>query len=208
MIKWIFKYFAPKKNVHAKLEPCFTDSKGVKYYRFSENASLPIERFGKLQEYMMYMSAGVTASELDALLEEADKALTEGLTQKKNAAKIGFIISQIRERKNMVLHTELLYNFLAVQVIREDEQPEHFSNRIQMEKVERFKEETAKGNTYDFFFAIGLKKLNDLYKMSEPEWTQYWEESLQRQAKLQKVLKLLRSEEKSSTTSSEKATTL
>lgn len=207
MIKLISKFFSsrPKTSIPAEsLEYVFTDSLGIKYYKFSENASLPIERFGKLQEYMMYMSAGITASELDLLLDEADKALTDGLTQKKNAAKIGFIISQIRERKNMVIHTELLYNFLAIQVIREDEKPEHFNNQIHLEKIEQFKLETEKGNTYNFFLKTGLQKLNALFKMSEAEWTKFWDESLAQQKLLKEAIKLLQSEKESQIKEKEK----
>lgn len=202
MIKWIGKLLsrpAPVKTSipHAKLEYCFSDSLTAKYYKYPESMSLPLERFGKLQEYMMWMSSGITATELDALLDEADKALTEGLLQKKNASRIGFILSEIRDRKNMVIHTELLYNFLAVQVIREDEDPEFFNNSIQMQKVERFKEETKNGKTYDFFLRIGLKKLNDLFNMSEQEWNKLWDESIQQQKALKEAIKIIQSEKES-----------
>lgn len=204
MIKWIGNLFKSKEVKtsipHAKLEYCHTDSLGDKYYKYPESMSLPIERFGKLQEYMMWMSSGITATELDSLLDEADKALTEGLTQKKNASKIGFILHEIRDRKNMVIHTELLYNFLAVQVIREDEDPEFFNNAIQMQKVERFKEETKNGKTYDFFLRIGLKKLNDLFSMSEQEWNRLWDESIQQQKALKEAIKIIQSEKESLST--------
>lgn len=203
MIMWSFNYILRKwrRNdvktsiPHAKLELCFTDSNGVKYYKFPEAMSLPVERFGKLQEFMMWMSAGLTSVELDALIDTADQALTDGLTQKKNAAKIGFVLSQIRERKNMVIHTELLYNFLAVQVIREDEPAEHFNNSIHLEKIAQFKIETANGKTYDFFLHIGLKKLNDIFNMSEAEWNKFWGDSLEQQILLKKMLSKMSSEE-------------
>ena len=201
MIKWIGKLFSTPKVItsipHAKLELCFSDSKGIKYYKFPDNMTLPIERFGKLQEYMMWMSSGITASELDSLLDEADKALTDGLLQKKNASKIGFILSEIRDRKDMVLHTELIYNFLSVQLVRQDEPPEHYNNSIQMEKVTQFKEETKNGKTYDFFLRIGLKKLNDLFSMSEQERNRLWEKSIQEQNLLKEALKIIQSEKES-----------
>lgn len=198
LISNIFKRNSNTASIHPKLEYCFTDSKGKKYYKFPESMSLPIERFGKLQEYMMWMSSGITSSELDLLLDHADKALTEGLLQKKNAAKIGFIINELRERKNMVIHTELLYNFLSVQVIREDEAPESFNNNIQMEKVEQFKEDTKNGKTYAFFLRIGLKKLNDLFSLSEEEWNKLWEESTHQQKVLKQMVTLFQSEKESS----------
>lgn len=198
MIKWIGKIFSshPDTSIpHSKLEVCFTDSLGIKYYKFPEAMSLPVERFGKLQEFMMWMSAGLTSAELDTLLDEADKAIMNGLTTGKNASKVGFIITQIRERKNMVIHTELLYNFLAVQVIREDEKPEFFNNQIHLEKIEQFKLETKDGKTYDFFLRIGLKKLNDLFNMSEAEWTRFWGESLEAQKLLNEMVKTISKKE-------------
>ena len=204
MIKWISKYFRPKVSSgipHSKLELCFTDSCGYRYYKFPEAMSLPLERFGKLQEFMMWMSAGLTSVELDMLLDEADKALTDGLMQKKNAARIGFVLSQIRDRKTMVIHTELLYNFVAVQVIRQDESPDHFNNAIHIEKIDQFKEETKDGNTYFFFHELGLKKLNDLFNMSESEWTLFWEESIQLQKILKEIPKIISKEESVSTAS-------
>ena len=198
MTMWNFNPF--KKKVitsipHSKLELCFTDSEGTKYYKFPESMSLPVERFGKLQEFMMWMSSGLTSTELDSLLDVADKALVNGVSTGKNAAKIGFIIHQIRERKNMVIHTELLYNFLAIQVVRQDETTEHFNNAIHLEKIEQFKIETSKGKTYDFFLQIGLKKLNDLFNMSEDEWNRAWEESELLQAELVKILNKISKEE-------------
>ena len=198
MIKWIYNLF--KKEVitsipHSKLEFCFKDSKGIKYYKFPEAMTLPVERFGKLQEFMMWMSASLTPNELDALIDEGEKALMTCMTDKKGFAKVGYVFTMMKERRNMIIHTELLYNFLAVQVIREDEKAEYFSNAIHLEKIEQFKEETKSGRTYDFFLRIGLKKLNALYSMSEAEWTRFWGESLEAQKLLSEMVKVISKEE-------------
>src|SRR3990167_3240393 len=195
MTMWNSKKKVVTSIPHSKLELCFMDSKGKKYYKFPEAMSLPVERFGKLQEFMMWMSAGLTSVELDTLLDEAEKALMTCMIDKKGFAKIGFILTQIRERKTMVIHTELLYNFLAVQVIRQDEQAEHFNNAIHLEKIEQFKKETSEGRTYDFFLRIGLKKLNDLFNMSEEEWTRFWGESLEAQRVLSEMVKIISKDE-------------
>lgn len=198
MIKWISKLFPKKVPIHPlnlqRLELAFTDSKGVRYYKFPEHLALPIERFGQLNKYMMWMVRGICGDEFKEMLDDADKYLADGLLQKKNASKLGFILTQMREREQMVIHTELLYNFIAVQLVREDEPVEYFNNQIQMEKIDRFKEECAKGNTYDFFLQTGLKKLSDLYNMSEAEWKELWQESLLNQETLKEMLKNIRSE--------------
>lgn len=195
MIKWIGRLFLSKQVItsipHSKLELCFTDCNGKKYYKFPESMSLPIERFGKLQEFMMWMSASLTGQELELLIDEAEKALMTAMTDKKGFAKIGYVLTMIKERKTMCVHTELLYNFLSVQVIREDEKPEFFNNAIHLEKIDQFKKETADGKTYDFFLRIGLKKLNDLFNMSEAEWNQFWGESLEAQRLLMESVKII-----------------
>lgn len=205
MIKWSFNPFKKKWNrvessiPHSTLELCFIDSAGNKYYKFPESMSLPVERFGKLQEFMMWMSASLTPAEFDALIDEGEKALMTCMTDKKGFSKIGFVFTMMKERRQMVVHTELLYNFLAIQVVRQDELAEHFNNAIQIEKVEQFKKETADGKTYDFFLRIGLKKLNDLFNMSEQEWNQFWGESLEQQNLLKEMLKTISKEELPST---------
>jgi hypothetical protein len=134
-----------------ELERRFIDSNGRSYFAYGKNSSLPIERLGKLMEYMQWMSAGLTSVELDKLLDAMDKAIMAGLKTGKNAARIGAILEEIRLRKKMVIHHELLYNYLAVQWIRDDENPLVFNNQIQLEKVEQFKIEVSKSNAYFFF---------------------------------------------------------
>lgn len=173
-----------------EMEYRFLDMNGRKYYAFPKNLPAPIERTGKEMEFMMWMSAGLTSHELDRLLDAQDKALMGGLKTGKNAAKIGAIITEIRERKNMVLHTELLYNWLAAIWIREDENPLVYNNEIQLEKVAQFKKEVAESNSYFFFHQPELERLNYLWKLSESEWNQYWQESLLQQEVLKEKMKI------------------
>ena len=176
-----------------ELEYRMTDSLGRKYYGFGKNMTMPILRFGKLQEYIMWMSAGLTGSELDKLIDVADKAVFDGLGNAKNAAKVGTILYQIRERKGMVLHHELLINFLACQLVREDESIVDFDNTIHMEKVDQFLLDT-KTNPLFFFQLPELSRLWHLLKMSEEEWKLFWAESELQQKVLLESLKIYRQE--------------
>lgn len=198
MIKFLSNLFSRNIPIHpidlSRLEFAFTDSNGIKYYKFPENLSLPIERFGQLNKYMMWMVRGLCGDELKEMIDDCDKYLADGLLQKKNAAKIGYILTQMRERENMVIHTEILYNFIAVQLVREGEPVEFFNNKIHLEKIDAFKDECKKGKTYDFFLRIGLKKLSDMYNMSEEEWNTLWQESELKQEALKRMLHDMRSE--------------
>ncbi len=131
---------ASKPVGFSDLKLAFTDLNGKKYYQPQQGWNIPIERLGKLQEFTMWMSAAISPEELDKLIDAADRLLTDGLKTGKNAAKIGAILSQIKERRKMCIHTELLYNYAACSLIREDEVVDKYDNDIQMQKVIQFKE--------------------------------------------------------------------
>jgi hypothetical protein len=157
--KWFFERneneflrYIHKKNGHTltkdNLTYSFLDLDGNAYYKFPKDLALPMERMGKLHEYMMWLSAGITGQELDLMLDYADKLITEGLTKGKNGSKVGFILSDIKERKNKIIHPELFYNIIAVQTIRWDESVTSFNNDIQLEKVEAFKRLNNEDDTF------------------------------------------------------------
>lgn len=170
----------------------FIDSNGARYYGFGKNMTMPAMRFGKMQEYIMWMSAGLTGSELDSLLDVADKAVLDGLVIPKNAAKISVVSSTIRERKGMVLHHELIVNFIAVQLVREDESITDFDNEIHMAKVDQMLKDAKH---LGFFFRLPeLSKLWHLLKMSETEWKEFWSESILAQKILKAQIEAYQSE--------------
>jgi len=191
------KYMASEQSTpvsHSTLIKRMIDTEGVQYYGFPDGMALPVERLGKMKEYLMYMSAGLSQDELNKLLDVMDGCLTEGIMQKKNAAKIAAAIGEIKRRQNMVIHTELLYNFLAVQLIREDEPIDTFSHDLQDEKVRQFKIEVAAGNSYFFFQQPELNLVTKLLKMSPEEWSHAWLESLIQQESLNEIVEYLKSE--------------
>ena len=160
------------------LEYRYTGIDGHSYSSFPDSLGLPIDRFGKMKHFLMWMASGIAPQELTALLDKASEALASGIKDNKNAAMIGMCIEEIRGRERMTIHTELLFNFLAVQWVRDDEDPLIYNNQIQLEKVEVLKKENAAGNSYFFFQQKELKMLSNLFRMSEGEWLTYWNESI------------------------------
>lgn len=138
----------------------FNDLNGNAYYSFPKEVELPIIRLGKLQEYYTWLSAGITGDELEKMVDECDKALSNGLKDGKGIAKIGFFLNEIKDRKNMCIHPELYYNMLAVQLIRHDEKVNDFNNDIQMQKVEAFKEMDKHSDSFFLHTQQLLKALN------------------------------------------------
>ena len=72
-------------------------------------------------------------------------------------------------RSSLSFHVELFYNILAVQIVRDDEDPYTYTNAIQLQKVEAFKKEQHTGNLYFFFQQPELKNLSDLLKITQQD---------------------------------------
>ena len=173
------------------LEKWFIDSNGKQYFKFPKQMALPIERMGKLNEFYTHLSAGISGSEMAKIISAMDNILSEGIGKPETASKMGALVHILKQRQQLVFHTEILYNILAVQAIREDEKPEVYSNEMQMEKVSQFKEEVANQNSYFFFHQTQLQTPIDLLKLSQAEWTTLWAESEAEQQALREILDLL-----------------
>ncbi len=182
------------KKIGARdLEFRYTDLNGVGYFGFGKDMSLPVDRLGKLYEFMEYLMKGMSASEDEAIDKAISNALETGLTnpKEKAAAKIGSLIMEREKRRRLVIHSELLYNILAVQWVREDENPSVYSNEIQMQKVEQFKREVGEGSSYPFFQVPELTQLSSYLRMSKDEWDQFWNDSIVQQKVLIEALKTI-----------------
>jgi hypothetical protein len=160
--------------------------------------ALPIERFGKAQEFVMWMSAGLTASELQGLVQVAKKEVELMVDGKvKNWVKVGAVLNEIEMRSNLVMHTDLLYQFVAVHYIREDEPIDQFIENIQDDKVEAFQKMVRQGGAYGFFSRLPeLANVNKSMNLSPEEWEEYYHASKMEIKRLQKMTEYLKSERK------------
>jgi len=179
------------------LVPRYTDMNGLAYFAFPKDMGLPVERLGKLYHYTELLFKGLSASEDEAIDNAIESNLEAGIRNAKNksAAKIGALLIERKKRRGIILHHELIYNILAVQWIREDEEPTVFNNEIQKQKVEQFQRESEAGNSHPFFQAPELIQLNSFLKMSIEEWEQSLNESRIQAQVLKESLKILSSSE-------------
>lgn len=185
-------YSEASKGSSFKMEHALIDGAGRAYRRFTDQDDLPLERIGKMQDYLELMSSGVSEEELSSLVAAADNELARANNQEKfSASKVGWVLQEILLRQKTILHPELLYNLVAVQLVREDEPISEFVESIQQEKVIQFKADTKGKDTYFFFQIPELKLVNKLLKLSESEWNQYWQESLKEISTLNRKLSLL-----------------
>jgi len=206
MIKFIWKILGDRLTEHyvksqnkpykfSQLEYRLTDSNGNRYYGFPENLSISEDRYNKLQEFLIWLSNGLTPESLNTLIDKANKAIEDGVVKlannkRVNMIKVGAVLHEIKTRQDMIKPAELLYNIIAVQLIREDEDPMLFNNSVHLEKVEQIKAEKELGNS--FFFSIPeSQKVWKYQSMSEAQWTEYLDKSEEAHQKMGEMLEYL-----------------
>lgn len=173
----------------------FKDVQGVNYYRINTQLGIGLEHYGKAMEFTMWMAAGLQPTELHALLdlqEEVIQKLVEG--KKANISVIGWVNREIKLRAQMVIHTELLYNFIACHYIREDEPLSEWVEAIHNEKVEAFKQCVKERTAYEFFQLPELRNTTEISSSSPEEWNEHWTDSLREQTNLIKKVQYLKLE--------------
>lgn len=158
----------PRHKTAADLDYAFTDLDGKRYYKMPPVMTMPLERLGKIQDFVMYMNAGMTADNIKkyVLIAETEiENLVRGIPGSLTKASVA--LNEIKLAADIVIHTELLYHFIAVHYIREDEDPFTYSEKIQEEKVEMFK----RLNTKKHSFFLNLPELKSVSKFldSSPE---------------------------------------
>jgi hypothetical protein len=150
----------PKKpKGFEKLEYKFTDSNGAHYYAHKDLFDIPLERFGKLNEYVLQLQRQLSNAELEGFIEAIEKKVKEALHDKENyykpLAKISVLLEEMNTRKDNILHSELMYDVASVCYVREDESPVKFDAEIHSEKVRLFRKDNI-DKEYDFFVDAGL----------------------------------------------------
>lgn len=177
--RWLYKKILSMQTTpitHTHLKYLFFDENGRKYYSF-DGLGIPIQRVAQAETYKMWMGAGLNPDNILFFVDESDKAVNNALVKDKqfakNMARVSAINDELRQRCKYVMPYELIYNLLAVQIVREDENPLEYSNEIQLQKVEAFKKLDKESN-YTFF--LNIKEFQTLcasLNMSEEKWREY-----------------------------------
>lgn len=176
------------------MEKALVDLDGKVYYRFTGSSTIiPLERMGKMQDFLTMMSAGLDEKELTALIDVANGELALALAGKKaDVIKIGAVLNQIKERQQMILHDQLMWQFMAVQLVREDEPAAKFVQKIHDEKVEALQKIYWEKNDTSLFTSPELKMLNDMLKCSPEDWEPLLVNSVRERVRLKKMISFLR----------------
>jgi len=181
------------------MEKALVDLDGKVYYRFTGSSTIiPLERMGKMQDFLVMMSTGLSNEELNSLIDVANNELALALAGKKSdVVKIGAVLNQIKERQQLILHDQLLWQFVAVQLVREDEPASQFVQKIHDEKVESLQNLYYHNQDHSFFQNPELKLLSDMLKCSPEDWQILLINSIRERDRLKKMISLLTGEKKS-----------
>lgn len=176
----------------SQLQYAFTDHNGKKHYSFPKDIALPLDRYSQLIKYLSFLSARITPEQMNKIIDGALDIIQQGIGKDKNAAKVAALLYELRDRENLIVPAQLVYDILAVQYVREDENPSVFDNEIHMQKVSAFISDTSKG---EFFFRLPeLKKLTNLSTISIAEWAAYLEEDRKQDEQINRILEIIFSE--------------
>lgn len=151
-----------KQSVNPEMEFSFIDSNGKQYFRYKDDMLMPMLRKGVVNEFYTKMTTCLTEKELGQYLSVMKGAHQELLNAGKLISKpfslIGYLITELEERKALQIHPELCFDLCAVIYVREDErESDKYNWNIHEEKVAQFKRDSASG-LYDFFFMSGWQE--------------------------------------------------
>ena len=192
----VLKWYAQTQpqGEYINMEKAFVDLKGRQYYRFiSAQKNIPLERIGAMQDYQISMASGLDKEEtmllLNAIRHEHAKAF---VGKQVDTIKIGALLNEFEDRWKMIVHAELIYHYLAVQFVRDDEPKGYVVDSIHMDKVNSIKELVKSNGDYSFFQCPELMKVNEYMRSSELEWEPCMTASIREINRLKKKVQLLK----------------
>lgn len=145
-----FAFHSQSKPSHlAKTEFCFIDSNGKRYYRFTNDSDLPIERWSKIQELLAQLGMALNNIELKTIIEFMDISFNN--PKKPDLAAIGYSIQELKFRQKAIVHKPLMMELMGAMLIREDQLPHVWDNELEQEKLTQFSKDIASGGIADFF---------------------------------------------------------
>lgn len=164
---------------------------GHRFYVYNNVFDVPIERMGRVQDFIIQLNRVVSNEELATFIENMEKALYESTSgdKVKDLAKIGFFIGELKSRKEMLIHPEIMMELAGALYIREDQDPAEWNDEFEHKKVEMFRKNYTSGKLYDFFVQAGLTQFFPNFESLEKDWMILWEQSTARLKAMEEFLK-------------------
>jgi hypothetical protein len=175
---------------------------GHKYYRFRDSGDVPLVRYKEIQAVLIQLDNRLTSDELLNILSiarESVVAAIEGQSRKERGKGLQQCLWAIQEaesrHKELGLHTDLIVELAALNLIRGDENPFEINEGIQAEKLRLFKREFT---SHDFFLSAGMNEFLPNAGQLAAVWQQLWQTSDQHQQKKKEIFQSILGEIRSS----------
>lgn len=168
---------------------------GHRFYVFDSLFEMPLERLGRAQDFVMQLQRMVSDQELTRFLDSMESALFESTNAEKlkSISRIGFLIGEMKERKKILIHPEIMMELASCMLVREDQDPADWNDEFEQKKVEMFRRNYKGKGLYDFFVSGGLKQFFPNLDSFERDWETYLEMSQSRLKALEELMKSPRS---------------
>jgi len=203
MIKYIYKLFKRKLNsfvfenevIHGnffdKCEVYYIDRNGAKYYKPINLFDLPHQRNQYLQGLLKKLEMGFNTKDYNLFIDEFKKnheliITGDDKVKGKALAKIGSYINELDARQQIQIEPTLLLEFMAVILIREDENIEEIDHKVIDLKVEQFQKDDKLRDSI-FFFNSGLTSLISFSENLEANWSEFIESQIQEATMMTKI---------------------
>ena len=175
---------------------------GHKYYRVRDSGDVPLVRYKEIQAVLIQLDNRLTSAELMNILSiarESVVAAIEGQSRKDRGKGLQQCLWAIQEaesrHKELGLHTDLIVELAALNLIRGDENPFEINEGIQAEKLRLFKREFT---SHDFFLSAGMNEFLPNAGQLAAVWQQLWQTSDQHQQKKNAIFQSILGEIRSS----------
>ena len=167
------------KTYKENMEFVFTDSQNRKYFAFPDLKKLPLPLLEKLNELQEQLTSKIPGRDLDSWIVKVEEVLN-GHSEKK-VTDTGYWLGVLKERRSILFDPTLLTEIAALLYIREDENPCVYNKELHKEKFELLWSDSQEGmKLYDFFQQAGLKGYIPSGNITQVNWEQYLQESMEK----------------------------
>ena len=156
-----------------KLDYAFTDSKGIKWFRWVNETFMPIARYDQIQIHLIEIESRVSRKSLIGWIDAVSKIL-ERNNIKKIREDVSHLLGGLKERLELLHEPELMMRFISGTHIREDQldNPEVWNQRLEEDKFKQLMMD-QNDHLYDFLKKNGLNHLFPSSNITPKEWNKY-----------------------------------
>lgn len=175
----VYRQTLAKKSV-GNLEAAFHDNSGRLWSTFRDDSLIPISRIAEQHTHLQYMAAGLNAETWDKALDAINVCFA-----KSDMIGAGVVLHGLRDLEKKIVNLDAMINVLAVNHVREDEDPTSINAAIHAEKCDFLKSETEQGR---FFFRLPMcLRLLGVATLSSEESQNLWASYTECQKQLMRV---------------------